>query len=370
MNDNKQLTVLYFGSYSLNNSRNAVLMRGLKKNGVGIIECNDHSRSYIFKYLNLFFKYLKYIGKFDVMIVGFSGQELMPLARILTRKPIIFDVFTSHYMGYVLDRKYFSIESWRARYYHFLDWFSCYLADIVLLDTQTHINFFVREFNLPRTKFHKVWLGANTELFKVRQPRKLDDGMFRVVFWGNFIPLQGVEYIIRAAKLLRGDDVEFYLVGAGGQTFESNRQLTKNLELDNVHFTGRLSQEELGQIIADADVCLGAFGDSIKTDSTIQNKIFEALASGRAVITARTPAIQELLQDGKQCVLCRKADPGDLAEKIMQLKHHPDLKTKIAEAGLQFFTEHLTEKKLGYDLLNVINPVRDTLNGFIGKSNK
>jgi len=102
------MKVLYFGSYSRANPRNAVLMKGLEKNGVIILECNDRSKSFVVKYIKLFFKYLKYIGKFDVMLVGFSGQEMMPLARILTRKPIVFDVFTSHYMGYILDRKYFS----------------------------------------------------------------------------------------------------------------------------------------------------------------------------------------------------------------------------------------------------------------------
>ena len=119
MKDNKKLTVLYFGSYSLNNARNANLMEGLKSNGVEILECRDNSHSYFLKYLKLFLNYVKFIGRFDVLIVGFPGQELMPLARILTLKPIIFDVFTSHYMGYILDRKYFSAQSFRAKYYHF-----------------------------------------------------------------------------------------------------------------------------------------------------------------------------------------------------------------------------------------------------------
>ena len=41
----------------------------------------------LIKYVKLFFKHLKFVGKYDVMIVGFSGQEMMFLARLLTRKP-------------------------------------------------------------------------------------------------------------------------------------------------------------------------------------------------------------------------------------------------------------------------------------------
>lgn len=358
MNKDKQISVLYFGSYSLNNSRNAILMRGLKENGVRILECNDHSRSYILKYIKLFFKYLKYIGKFDVMVVGFAGQEMMPLARVLTRKPILFDVFTSHYMGYILDRKYFSPQSLRAKYYHFIDKFSCWLADIVILDTQAHIDYFVNEFDLNPDKFRKIWLGANSGLFHTTDGfMASNQSLFNVVFWGNFIPLQGVEYIIKAAKILENENIKFYLIGGGGQTMKANKELADKLGLKNIEFTGRLSQEDLNRKVTEADVCLGAFSDNIKTDITIQNKIFEALSSGRTVVTARTTAIRELLEDKKNCLLCNKADPDDLARKILELKDNPNLNNKIAKNGHDFFVENLSENKLGGMLIKVITDV-------------
>lgn len=354
MNENP--AVLYFGSYSLANSRNTVLIKGLNENGVTILECNDQSRSYVLKYIRLALKYLKYAGKFDVMIVGFSGQEMMPLARLLTRKPIIFDVFTSHYMGYVLDRKYFSPQSFRAKYYHFIDRLSCRLADMIILDTQAHINYFIKEFNLPLSKFRKIWLGANSSLF---YPRKAEKGVgFSVVFWGNFIPLQGVEYIIRAAKILENQGINFYLMGGTkGQTFESNKKLALELGLKNITFTGFLSNEDMNHKIAEADVCLGAFSSSNKADITIQNKIFEAIASKKAVITARTSAITELLEDGKNCLLCKKADPKDLADKILTLKNNPKLKEKISQNAHDLFTEKLSEKKIGGELKKIIEEI-------------
>ena len=356
---NKELTVLYFGSYSLANARNAILMKGLRENGVTILECNDRSRSYITKYLKLLFKYLKFIGKFDVMIVGFSGQEMMPLARILTRKPIIFDVFTSHYMGYILDRKYFSSQSLRAKYYHFIDRWSCSLADIVILDTQAHINYFLKEFNFLAYKFRKILLGANTDLFQRQDGPMLskDGAQFNVVFWGNFIPLQGVEYIIRAAKILEQHSVKFYLVGGGGQTMPENKKLVHNLGLNNVEFTGKLSQEDLNRKIVDADVCLGAFGGGIKTDVTIQNKIFEALAMGKVIITSRTTAIEEILTDGENCILCASANPQSLADKILMLAHDKELKDRIAVNGYEFFKKNLDEKILGSELKKIIEEI-------------
>lgn len=358
MDKNQQLSVLYFGSYSIENARNAVLIRGLKENSVNVLECKDTSKSLLLRYVKLFFKYLKFIGKFDVMVVGFSGQEMMFLTRFLTRRPIIFDVFTSHYMGYILDRRYFSPQSFRAKYYHFLDRWSCKLADLVILDTQAHIDYFVKEFGLNPTKFRKIWLGANSDLFHVQdKPIPEDKNRFNVVFWGNFIPLQGVEYIIKTAKILEGENVKFYLIGGGGQTMKANKELADELGLKNVEFTGWLSQEDLNRKIAQADACLGAFSDSIKADITIQNKIFEALSSGKVIITARTTAIKELLENKKNCLLSNKADPDDLARKILELKNSPGIKDKIAKNGHDFFVENLSENKLGGMLIKVITDV-------------
>src|SRR3989344_3243667 len=139
------MKVLYFGTYDPDYSRNRVLIKGLRQNGVKVLECNDRSRS-TFKYINLFFKYLKFNNKFDVLMVGFPGQEVMLLASLLTKKPIIFDTFTSHYGGHILDRGKYREGSLMSKWFRWIDKRSVQLSDVSLLDTNTHIDFFVKEF--------------------------------------------------------------------------------------------------------------------------------------------------------------------------------------------------------------------------------
>ncbi len=348
------MRILYFGSYKPSYPRNKVILDGLRKNGVEVIECRVPSGKLLPVYIRLLFRYLALRPKFDVMIVGFPGQEIMFLARLLTRKPIIFDVFTSHYMGYILDRKYFSERSWRSAYYRFLDRWSCKLADMVILDTDAHIKFFVREFRLQAEKFVRIWLGANTEL---HQPTpKNATRAYTALFWGSFIPLQGVEYIIRAAKILENEPIKFYLVGHG-QTYMHDKKLAEELNLRNVHFLGRLPDEVLVDWIRKADVCLGTFSDSVKADITIQNKIFESLASKKPIITEETSSLKELLHDGQGVLFCEKADPSDLAKKIIKLKNSPELSDKIAGDGYTLFTEKLTPKKIVQDLILKVNSI-------------
>ena len=344
------MKILYFGYYKPSYPRNRIIIDGLRANGVTVIECNETSHSFL-RFFRLFFKYLKSEKDYDFMLVGFPGQEVMFLAKLLSRKPIIFDVFTSHYMGYILDRKYFSKNSLRAKYYRFLDRWSCKLADIIILDTQAHIDYFAKEFNLPASKFKRIWLGANPELHYPRPNQKL--GIFSALFWGNFIPLQGVEYIIKSAKILENEPIIFNLIGKG-QTYDKNRSLAEELKLKNVNFLGRLSDDILVDYIRDADICLGTFSDGIKADITIQNKIFESLASKKTMITEKTSSIQELLSDRQGVLLCEKADPEDLTKKILILKNNKVQREAIAEEGYRLFLDKLTPQKITQDLLTIL----------------
>jgi len=344
------LKILYFGNYDPKYSRNRVLIKGLRKNGVEVLECNSRSYSFL-KYFFLKLKYLKYIGKFDAMIVGFPGHKAMFLARMLTRKPIIFDAFTSHYGGMILDRKKYPINNWHSRFYRFLDRWSCKLADLVLLDTNAHIDYFVDEYKIARDKFKVLYVGTDTDIF---YPKKINNtGKLLIHFHGSFIPLQGVEYIIKAAKLLSDDNVVFNIIGRG-QTYKNNIKLAKQLKINNIKFINSVSYNELPNYIGRADISLGIFGNSPKTELVIPNKVYEAMACAKAVITADTKAVKEIFRNGENILLCKKADPRDIADKILSLKNDKKLKDKISTNGYEYIRKNLTEKIIGNELKQII----------------
>jgi len=345
------MTVLYFGPYNPNYSRNRVLMKGLRENGVNVIECNDRSRSF-FKYIKLFFKYLRMKPKHDVMIVGFPGQEAMLLARFLTKKPIIFDTFTSHFGGYILDRGKYSPKSLRAKWYRWIDKKSVELSSISLLDTDAHIDFFVSEFNLSREKFKRIFVGTDSSIFYPRSVKKNTD-KFLVHFHGNYIPLQGVKYIIQAAKLLENKNITFNLIGKG-QTFGNDKKLADELNVKNINFISRVSYKKLSDYVNMADISLGIFGDTLKTRLVIPNKVFEAIACKKATITSDTKAARELFKDEDNILFCKKADVRDLADKILKLKHDDHLRNKIAGRGYETFQNECHEKILGEQLIKII----------------
>lgn len=344
------MKILYFGAYDPKYPRNRTLINGLRSVGATVIECNDRS-SFGLKYLKLIFKFWRLRKSFDVMVVGFPGQESMILARILTSAPIIFDVFTSHYGGHVLDRETYSPESLRARYYKLIDRVSCRLADRVILDTNAHINFFVNEFGLPTEHFKRIFVGTDSNLFISRPEREGDN--FLVHFHGTFVPLQGVDIIVRAASLLKDKPIKFRIIGKG-QTYNQVVSLVKELGVeDKIEFLNPVPYSDLPKYVSDSNISLGIFGQTLKTQLVIPNKVFEAMASGRAVITADTPAARELLTNGQNAILCEAGNPRALADAILMLWSDKVLRNGVVLNADILFREKLSERNLGGQLISI-----------------
>lgn len=180
-------------------------------------------------------------------------------------------------------------------------------------------------------------------------------GKFKLGFHGSFIPLQGVEYILGAAEILKEEhrDIVFLIVG-DGQTYKEMRALAAQKDLDNVSFLGRFPLNELPQFILSCDVCLGIFGSSRKTDRVIPNKVYEYIALGKPVISADTPAIREFFSDNQDIALCKKADSLSLSKKIIDLKSNSNLRSNIARNCYKLYKKHCTPKTIVSELLQKI----------------
>lgn len=341
------MKICYFGIYERNYSRNRILISGLKKNGVDIVECCSSKRGFL-KYLDLIKKYRKTDKDYDLMIVGFPGPQAMVLARILTRKKIIFDAFVSLYDSICSENKRSKFFDFKSLYFFFLDWLACFLADKILLDTNEHIEYFVRTFKIRKEKFVRVFVGSDDSAVRPQDIMTMKDHIL-VHFHGSFLPLQGVEYIIEAIKILKNEkNIKFRIIG----TKIKNKYI--NEQLSNVKFLDSVPYEDLEKYFGEADIALGIFGGTEKSMRVIPNKVYEALATGKAVLTGESSAAKELLEDKENVLFCRMADPDDLAQKILMLKEDFGLRKKISENGYKLFIKKLTPVVIAGELLKEI----------------
>ena len=303
------------------------MRRDLEKEGCQVIECHTEKNGLLSKYWDLR-RQFKINGKEACeVLVAFPGHYLMPLAWILTRWPrkkLVFDAFISLHDTLVDDRK--KVSRWHpyAWFLFMMDFISCHAADEVLIDTEEHRKFFMKRFSLRHERIRTVYLDARTDIFFPRE-RKSNPDIFEVFFYGTYIPLQGIEYIIKAAASLIDTNprIHFTLVGSG-QTHKEMLQIAKNKNCTNITFKERIPFTELPEYICNANVCLGIFGTSEKSKRVIPHKVYDAVACGVPILTADTPAIHEKLNEWKNVHLCKAGDGEDIARQLSKMADTSD----------------------------------------------
>ena len=327
------MTICFFGIYKDRYSRNRILKKGFEENGIKVVTCRTDLKG-AKKFIDLIKKHWRIRKKYDVMFVGYLGWSSVVLVKLLTRKPIVFDAFLSIYDSTVFDKKKMDKKSLRAKYYWFMDWVACTLADKILLDTNEHIKYFVQEFGIKKEKFERVFVGTETDLFKPDE--KVGDEVV-VHYHGNTFNLQGAKYIMEAARMFK--DIKFNMVGT---------RVKKRFEKDNiknVNFIANVPYEELSQEINKADICLGIFGDTNKTQRVIPNKVYECAACKKPIITADTPAIRELFNEN-DLMLIPTANSEEIAKAINKLKNDKMLREKLAANAYYKVVKYCNPKKL------------------------
>lgn len=340
------MKVCYFGIYQKDYCRAKNTIIGLRKSGVEVLEVQDRTLGFK-KFWNLYQMHKGVKRAYDMMIVGFPGQIIMPFAKLICRKPIVFDAFASMYDGNVFDRKNCRPLSLRAFWYYFLDWMSCVLSDKILLDTEEHVKYFVRTFHINPKKFLVVYHGCNDELFYPIKNIKKNE-KFIIEFHGYITALHGVEYLIEAMDILREENVELWIIADLKRPDCIKKiKMAKDLGLENVKFFEALAPAELIKKIALADVGIGIFGNTDKVERVIPNKVFELMASQKAVITADTPAIREKFTHKENIYLCKRADPNSIAQAILEIKNNAELREHISQNAFTYMKENLTPKNLG-----------------------
>jgi glycosyltransferase involved in cell wall biosynthesis len=264
-------------------------------------------------YVPLVWRYLR-ADKHDVVFVGYPGQldvlVLWPFAKI-RGTPIVWDAFLSLYDTVVADRQLVSPSHPLARALHFVEGLSCRAAQRVLLDTAAHAAYFEREFKLPQPRPANIFVGAESEAFKVQPMARRDPkAPLRILFYGQFIPLHGIETIVAAASSMQSEEVDWVLIGRG-QEEDRIRGLLDRHRLPRLQWIPWVPYERLRAEIAAADICLGIFGVSDKAARVIPNKVFQILSVGRPLITRDSPAIRELVPADAHGI--RLVPPGDAA---------------------------------------------------------
>lgn len=350
-------TALWWGRFDAGYARNRILRAQLTELGWQVRDFHPRVSG-----LGDWEAYLRRLPRPDLVWVPcFRQRDLAAASRWARSRgvPLLFDPLISAYDKQVDERGKLTADSPSAR--RLLAWERALFAraDRVLADTPAHADYFAETLGIPRARIAVVYVGAESAQFRPQPAAEHNAAApLEVLFYGSFIPLQGPATVVEAARRYQGPPVRWVLLGDG--------PLRKGCEaravgLNNVAFEDWLPYEQLPARIQRADVLLGVFGTTPKAGRVIPNKVFQALAVGKPVVTRDASAYPAdlLATESSGLVWVDAGDAQGLAERIAALAADRAALRRLGEASAQtsqtYFSEAVVRRQL-----------RDALEGLTG----
>ena len=353
----RNIRVCYLAGREANYSRTRTMIAALRLAGFDVVTCLPKKKGFS-HYPRVILDFLRKKKGCDLVVVGFYGQLLLPIVRLFSRKPILFDLYITTFGTMIDDRQVARADSLGGKLSWLLDKISMTLAKTILIETRSHIKGYAKTFRIPESKFRQVFLALDPTIVRPKSSNRAS-GKFRVHFHGEYAPFHGVKFILKAADLLRHEGVEFQIIGKG-ITWEEDMRLARELNLKNCRFIDRVPYDKLADYMSAAQVCLGIFGDNPRTMRVLTNKVIESLAVGCPLITAKNNSVQELVKDGESAILIKRADPEAIASAIRRLMDDSKLRNRIGRAGYEVFLKNCTLSVFSNRLKGIITEIVKT----------
>ncbi len=187
-----------------------------------------------------------------------------------------------------------------------------------------------------------VYNGVDTATFhpgekaQMREALKLPAEGKLAVFVGNFLPVKGLDLLIRAAALVRKQlAAGLHLVMIGSGPLEGELMAlaqSTGLGRERVILAGRRGPAEVAQFMRAADaVCLSSLNEGVP------NVLFEAFATGRPLVTTDVGGITEITGPSPQGgFLVKERDADGYARQLMQALTQPPDEHELSRYAARF----------------------------------
>lgn len=159
-------------------------------------------------------------------------------------------------------------------------------------------------------------------------------GSFVICFAGLFYPWHGVRHLAAAFVHLhaRHPDCRLLLIGDGEDASLVRSDLDQHGLLSMVSMPGLVERQDVPAYLAAADVVVSPHAN-VKNFIGSPIKLFEYMASGRAIVASRVAQLGQVLRDRETALLVPPEDPLALAAALAELRADPDLRARLGSAA-------------------------------------
>jgi len=197
---------------------------------------------------------------------------------------------------------------------------------------------------------HTTWLpnGPDLDLFKL-QALTADTSVFTVLYAGAHGDANALDNVIEAARLLEqniASNIRFIFIGDGP---EKQALILQAEGLANVHFENPVPKAQIPALMAKADAILLSLRDvPLFRYGVSPNKLYDAYALGRPVITTVAGAINQEVEEHLVGVTAPPGDPQALAIAIEKLAST----SRIEREAMAQRARHLAETTYSRQRIN------------------
>jgi glycosyltransferase involved in cell wall biosynthesis len=286
------------------------------------------------------------------------GSFPVQIAQCFFPKKMIVDFFISFYDTEVKDYHHYDAKSRKAKAARNADRHALLGSRLVLFLTKAERNYYTKLLSVDLTKINTCIVPvcvnekpeASLDYFKDKRDT------LNLCWCGSYVPLQGLDIIIRSTALLRDSaslQFHLYIWGASEERGKPWLSLISELHLENyitVHNQWDSKQAWEDFTAKTCDISLGIFGSSQKAKTVLAQKVVDAAAFRTPCITAHSAGLSEYFTGTDDVWTCDN-NPEALVQTIRciasldyaEIKKHID---KAYNIYLRQFAPEAFEEKL------------------------
>lgn len=226
-------------------------------------------------------------------------------------------------------------------------------ADLILVTSKMFKTYFKNTLGMPIDNIkHLPQYAEDLYVTRATQSKKIED-TFNFVFAGNVGDMQSVETIIKAANELRNQfNITFHIVGDGSKLGYC-KQLSNELQLNNVIFYGRRPVDEMPDFYRLADAMLITLKDNKTLSYTLPGKIQSYMAAGKPIIGAINGETNQVIGEAACGLCCPAEDYLGLANIVLQFCES-DKKEEMTQNAKKYYVKHYTKERFMVELEKVL----------------
>jgi glycosyltransferase involved in cell wall biosynthesis len=221
-------------------------------------------------------------------------------------------------------------------------------SDVVMATNNSYRDLAITRGHYALDDLFVVRNGPDLEKFRAvpTNPELKYGKSYLIGYVGNMGTQDGLDILLDVALRIKNSgrsDIHFTCVG-GGPEQANLLKMAESMNLsDMVNFTGRISDEELLEILSTADVCVNPDRPCQMNDISTMIKIMEYMALAKPIVQFDSKEGRFSAQEAS--LYADKKDPvNDFACKLLWLLDRPDERRKMGELGRSRVEDELAWK--------------------------